>query len=361
MAVLKQFRDRTAGTLFSLAPTFRIVRLGQEEAMAWTDDVGILKTLILASEAMYPAIGRWFDQKVVPGLVSGQRIAWVAFEGERAIASAVLKLGKRAKFCHLKIAEDFQDRDLGQMFFSQMTVEARHDAKDIHFTLPESLWSSKSAFFESFGFTQAVKSDRQYRRGETELACSAPFLTVWSSVMSKLPLLAAKFSPGNYSLDNKLLISLKPEYAGRILAGSKLFEVRKRFSKKWVGCRAALYSSSPHKALVGEATIRAVTCGKPSDVWEQFGASLGCTFDEFKAYVGSAGQVSAIELSDVTPYRERLSLAQMSHLIREDLRPPQSYCDLRLDDDQNAWVKAVSVASLLHGRFAARHAENSNR
>jgi hypothetical protein len=72
---------------------------------------------------------------------------------------------------------------------------------------------------------------------------------------------------------------------------------------------------------------------------------------EFRSYVGSANKVSAIEFDNVIPYREPLSLAQISHLIEEDLRPPQSFCDLNLHDEHSAWAKAVSVATLLHGRF----------
>ena len=86
---------------------------------------------------MYPGIGQWYSDKVLPGLKTSERIGYVAFEDERPIASAVLKKGERAKFCHLRIHEDFRDLDLGQMFFTQMTLEARHIAKEIHFTLPE--------------------------------------------------------------------------------------------------------------------------------------------------------------------------------------------------------------------------------
>lgn len=351
MAHLKQLKNEQPGTLFPLTGNFRIVRLEKAEAQAWTDDMNVLKGLIHSNEVMYPKIGQWFRDKVVPGLERGGRVAWVAYEGEKAIASAVLKLGAKAKFCHLRIDQSYQDMALGQMFFSQMTLESRHDAKQIYFTLPESLWSSKRAFFESFGFVSAAKSRRQYRDGEVELSCAAPFLTVWSSVMGKLSGLAPYFRVGGYSLNNKILVSLKPRYAGRILAGSKLVEVRKRFSNKWVGCRAVLYASSPQRALVGEATVSSVTSGSPSQVWSEFAAGLGCTWEEFESYVGAASRVFAVELGDVVPYREPISLAQVSHLVREELTPPQSYCDLRLDGGDGAWVKAVSVASLLHGRF----------
>jgi predicted transcriptional regulator len=352
MAQFRQFSNRESGTLFPLSGRFRIVQLGKDDALKWTDDLQVLKRLILASQDKYPKIERWLDEKVMPGLRSAERIAWVAYEEDRPIASAVLKLGDRAKFCHLKIDQDFQDMDLGQMFFTQMAMEVRHHAKEIHFTLPESLWCDKAAFFKSFGFERATKALRQYRNSDAELACSAPFATVWSAVLSRLPRLTVKFNIGGYSLNNKILISVKPKYAGRILAGSKLIEVRKKFSNRWVGCRAVLYSSSPQKALVGEATIKSVTPGLPADLWSYFGSGLGCTLDEFEAYVGLASKAYAIELSEIIPYREPISLAQVSHLVREDLTPPQSFCDLRLDEEGSAWSKAVSVASLLHGRFA---------
>jgi hypothetical protein len=121
--------------------------LGPEDARKETDNLRILRELLLANEGMYPGIDRWYAEKVVPGLKNSQRIGYVAFEDERPIASAVLKLGGSAKFCHVRIHENFRDLDLGQMFFTQMTLEARHLAKDIHFTLPEGLWYEKSEFF----------------------------------------------------------------------------------------------------------------------------------------------------------------------------------------------------------------------
>lgn len=352
MALLRQRKSEQAGVLFPLASNFRIVKLGRGEALSWTDDMGVLESLIHASEGMYPDIRSWFSDKVVPGLKSEQRIAWIAYEGGKAIASAVLKLGQRSKFCHLKIHQDFQDMDLGQMFFSAMAAEARHIATEIHFTLPESLWVERRAFFESFSFTTAKRARKQYRHSEPELACSAPFEDVWSSVVRRLPSLERKFTVGGYSLDKRILLSIRPEYAGRIIAKTKLVEIRRRFLEKWAGSRAVLYASSPLKALVGEATIASVTSGPPADIWKQFGANAGCTLAEFQTYVGSASKISAIELDHVVPYREPIGLAQASYLVREDLTPPQSFCDLRLDDRDSAWVRAVSVASLLHGRFS---------
>jgi len=352
MEPLKQKTSQTSGSLFPLSANFRIVRLGETDARVCSDELKTLTNMISSNEDMYPNIRRWISEKVVPGLRSSERTAWVAYEGDKAIAAAVLKLGQNAKFCHLRVENDFQDMDLGQLFFTQMTLETQHLAKEIHFTLPESLWQSKMKFFESFGFKRAAKSTRQYRNGDTELVCSAPHAVARLAALDRLPTLVRKFNVNGYSLYGDLLVSMKPQYAERILAGSKLVEIRKRFSGKWVGCKAILYASNPQQALVGEATVRSITSGCPAEIWARFGASIGCSSKDFKTYVGSAKEVSAIELDEIFPYSQPVSLSQISHLLGENLRPPQSYCNLQLDNGQNAWAKAVSVASVLHGRIS---------
>jgi predicted transcriptional regulator len=356
-------RREETGTLFPLQGQFRIVEIGKPDVEGWSDHVKVLRNLITANQTMYPDIDRWFSAKVVPGLKSSQRIAYVAYEGENPIASAVLKLGEKSKFCHLRIHEDFQDQDLGQMFFTLMTFEIRHHAKEVHFTLPESLWCKESGFFTSFGFSSTKKASRQYRRGDAELICSAPLSTIWSAVLNKVPELVTKFCVGGHSLGSDVLLSVKPKYAERLLAGSKLVEIRRKFSKKWLGRKAVLYASKPQGALVGEATIHSITRGRPADIWSRFETRIGGSWEEFEGYVASADEVSAIELCDVRPYRAPVPLDQVEYLLKEELRPPQSYCELTMQKN-DVWAKAVSIATLLHGRcgvFSRRFAQEVRR
>lgn len=344
--------DLRQHNLLPLAPKFRIVRIDKDDALRTSDDLLSLKSLIVGCEDMYPGIGRWCNTKVIPGLKTSERIAYIAYEGERQIASAVLKRGARSKFCHLRIHQNFQDMDLGQMFFTQMTLEVRHLAQEIHFTLPESLWSDKRRFFNSFGFKRPMKARRQYRTGDPELACSAPLAVVWAAALERLPQLMAKFSPAGFSLNSRLLISMKPKYVESIFTGAKRVEVRRRFSRRWLGCRAVLYGSHPLSSLVGEATIANITRDKPEKVWAAFGSRIGTERREFEAYAGSSQEVSAIEFTDVAPYLSPVGLAQLSHLVKSELRPPQSYCNLGADSS-SAWTGAVAVAALLHGRCGA--------
>jgi predicted transcriptional regulator len=334
--------------LFPIKTNFTIVQLGSCDGKKISDNLNLLGSLLSECSEMYPAIDYWFKDKVIPGLRSGERIAYVAFEGEKPIASAVMKLGKHAKFCHLRIHEQFRDEDLGQMFFTQMALEARHHAKDIHFTLPEGLWASHAAFFQSFGFESALPSHHRYRSGEGELSCSASLGVVWRRALLNLPRLIAKFEPSGYSLTSDLVLSMKPQYADKIFGNKKVVEIRKSFSSKWVGKKAVIYSSHPVSSLVGEVRIGAVSRETPQSVWERSSEEIGCDYEEYKSYVGDARSVWSIELGEAKSYKTPLGLANVSHLISKDLKAPQSYCGVGLGSD---WATATSVASLMHGRF----------
>ena len=351
MAPSNQFKASLTGRLFAESPQFRLAQLRRDDARKETDNQQILRNLLLENEPMYPEIGRWYKQKVLPGMRTGERIAYVAFEDERPIASAVLKLGQHAKFCHLRIHQDFQDIELGQLFFTLMAFESRHHiANDIHFTLPEGLWNSKADFFKSYGFLAAEKSLRQYRSGEAELSCSAPLSTVWGHALKRLPRLLTRFSMAGYSSTNRLLLSMRPEFAERVFQGTKQVEIRRKFSEKWVGSKAVIYGSKPLGALMGEVTVAGVTADCPNNIWERFGPRAGCSHDEFTIYVGAAAQVYAIELRDVAPYTYSISTDQIAQLINvEDLRPPQSFMDVKADGN-SPWLSAISVAGLLHAK-----------
>lgn len=333
-------------TLFSAQQAFRVIRLTEEDATRSTDPLRTLGEQLAFQEEMYPRIKTWFRDKVIPGLRDGSRVAYLGFEGEKPILTAVVKRGEHAKFCHLRIAEEFQDLHLGEVFFSIMALEVRTTAKDIHFTLPESLWIRRREFFSSFGFRDVIRTRTQYRLFEEELRTSASFWDVWRAARQRLPKLTNCFSINDYAMSPKLLLSVKPEFAGRLLCGDKTVEVRRRFHGRWRGARVALYASSPEKALVGEATIEDVEAASPTMVWEQYKDQLGCSRQEFLAYTGTTAEVFAIHLQDVTPYTSRIPLCQFEYLLEEELAPPQSHCEVHGD---RPWGKAISIAALLHG------------
>src|SRR5204863_9817154 len=103
------------------------------------------------------------------------------------VATAVVKRGENAKFCHLRLDECVRDQNLGELFFALMAAEVRQFASDVHFTLPESLWEEKRDFFQSFGFASASRATKQYRPFHDELSCSTPFQALWRTLTERLP------------------------------------------------------------------------------------------------------------------------------------------------------------------------------
>ncbi len=334
--------------LFSIKDDFRIVRLNEADAIGLSDHLINLEDLVLAHEEMYPQIDNWFSNKVIPGLKSSERTAFVGYMDEIPVVSAVVKKNEHSKFCHLKIKEDFQNENLGNLFFLLMALEVRNVAEEIHFTLPESLWEKKKFFFQSFGFYNTVNAGTQYRLFDRELKCSSSFSEVWNSALEKLPDIAVTFSVGGYSLNNKLLMSIHPKYAKRILYGKKKVELRRKFTKKWEYANVCLYSSSPIQALIGEAKIDRVVVGEPNFIWEKFNLDLGCSKDEFDKYAGSSKKVYAVVFGEVRPYKLSIPRSQLSYLLTKDLKPPQSYCFL---EKNKSWAEAVSIAALLQANF----------
>jgi predicted transcriptional regulator len=349
---LNQLEHRKMDTLFPLKGEFRWVKLRESDAISRTDDLKIFGDLVLRNEPMYPGIAQWLKDKVIPGLAKQERVAYLGYEGETPIVSAVVKLGKCAKFCHLWIHEDFRDQDLGQIFFSQMASEIRPFAKEVHFTLPESLWETKKEFFASFGFICAKKSSRQYRRGDTELCCSAKFESVWSTVLGKLPSLVGKFNISGFTLNTGIVLSIRPEFASKIFDSSKTVEIRTRFSKKWTGQKISLYASNPCRSLVGEATVDCVREGHPDAIWNEFEAEIGCTKEQFDDYAGHREKVYAVQLKEVVPYIDAIPVEQISRMLGEELAPPQSYLAL---EGNKTWASAISLAALMHGAFRRRN------
>lgn len=336
------------GELFESKGNFQVVRLSEADARKYTDNLHNFRKLVLECEPEYPGIKKWVDKKVIPGVRSLERVAYIGYLDEKPAVSAVLKRGKSTKFCHLKIHQDIQDVHLGEAFFTLMGLEARNLAKEVHFTLPESLWSKKGGFFKSFGFNKAIKAGEQYRLFNDELRCSAPFTEVWKATLSKLPKLATMFSLNGNSIDNKILMSIKSEHASKVLNGQKKVEIRRRFSKRWEGQKVCLYATKPESSLVGEAMIRKVVVDTPENIWTQFNITIGCTKKEFDSYTNAASQVYAIILEDPTPYRKAISMNDIIQLTNKKLRPPQSYYALRNNSD---WAEVVSMGSILQQSF----------
>jgi len=337
--------------LFFQKADFQIARISEADARGNTDNLQKLRELVLENESMYPNINKWFDKKVVAGLKTSERIGYVGYLDEKPTVSAIVKRGEDAKFCHLRIKDELQDINLGEAFFALMGLEVRSFSKKVHFTIPEGLWEKKSGFFKSFGFTKAIKAGHQYRLFEDELWCSSDFNKVWSAILEKLPKIARRFFMNGHSLDSRVLISIKGECARKILSGKKKVEIRRRFSKKWIGSKVSIYASGREHSIIGEASIEKVVVDNPENIWERFHEQIGCTKEEFDKYTESKNEIYAVVLENAIPYEKSVSLREAASITKEKLRPPQNYYNL---DNNIKWAEAVSIGALLQNSLVTK-------
>lgn len=329
--------------------SLRVARLTGDDIIGRSDNLLRFEEYVLETQGMYPSIDKWVKTKVCPGIRSSERMGFVGLLGNKPVASAVVRRGRNAKFCHLRIDKAFRNNNLGELFFCLMAMEARREAEEIHFTLPESLWAEKAPFFQSFGFKSVKLAETQYRLFETELRCSASFEVVWQAVMDRLPRLFLNIMNREGENPNVLSLSVKPEYAEHILDGTKKVELRRKFSKKWKGVRMSIYASAPRQAFVGEAKIQEVVSGSPVEIWSRFHDQVGVTRREFDAYTADTEEICALVLSDVFRYKGEVYLSQMPVYFPGELRPPQSYCMVQ---NHSNWSRAVSLASLMQRTFS---------
>jgi predicted transcriptional regulator len=329
--------------------SFRLARIERNDVCTRSDNLLLFRDQIITNDANYPGIGRWLDHKVLNGIKSGERTGFIGLLNERPVAAAIIKKGHAAKFCHLRIEPEARSKHLGDLFFVLMTLELRHCAKSVRFTLPESLWEGKGDFFKSFSFSAAIRCRRQYRLFDTELFCQAPFSSAFDSARAKLSSIFGHFNIRDHSLLTGAVMALHPEPLSKIFSGEKTVEIRTRFSARWEGQRISLYATRPNSSLAGEARVGRVIKGSKDRIWELFGRSAGCDRTEYEAYVGDNDEVFAITLDEVKKYRDEIPISQLSHLLGVDLPAPQSYLSLSNNDH---WLSAVALSAALEGSIS---------
>jgi predicted transcriptional regulator len=120
----------------------------------------------------------------------------------------------------------------------------------------------------------------------------------------------------------RLLLSLLPRHAGAIVDGYKTVELRRRRVAAPEGTKVILYASSPVKAVVGTARLRASRICSAEAAWAEFSANMALDRDEFDAYLGGT-DACLLMLDHVRRVDPPLSLEE----LRKDqpFQPPQSY------------------------------------
>lgn len=108
----------------------------------------------------------------------------------------------------------------------------------------------------------------------------------------------------------KVLLSIKPEYAHRILDGTKRYEFRRKIHRDPRVRTVVLYATKPLGKVVGEFSIKYVHSGHPDSLWEKTKEFSGITQQYFREYFHGRDIAHAIEVKTVKRYRKPKELRE---------------------------------------------------
>lgn len=122
----------------------------------------------------------------------------------------------------------------------------------------------------------------------------------------------------------RVLLSIKPEYAEKILDGVKHFEFRKAVFKNPSVKTVVIYATKPVGKVVGEFDVAEVLSECPKTLWARTAGSAGISRRFFDEYFAGRTTAYAIKVQNVRRYRKPMDL----RALVESGTAPQSFCYL---------------------------------
>lgn len=104
-----------------------------------------------------------------------------------------------------------------------------------------------------------------------------------------------------------ILLPIKPEYANKIVNQTKLYEYRKKISKKSVD-KIIIYSTSPVKKVIAEVQVKGIISNTPVQLWKDTKDYSGISKNKFLEYFENQVTAYAYELGKVKVYKEPKTL-----------------------------------------------------
>ncbi len=121
-----------------------------------------------------------------------------------------------------------------------------------------------------------------------------------------------------------LFISIKPEFANKILSKKKCISFRKNKPNAKIGDYVLIYSTHPRKSVIGFAKIKNIIDCDPIEMWNNYAEYLGIDKQRYFDYYDGHKKAVGIELSDVCKLKESIPLKE----IKFALSKVQSSSDL---------------------------------
>jgi predicted transcriptional regulator/DNA-binding XRE family transcriptional regulator len=121
-----------------------------------------------------------------------------------------------------------------------------------------------------------------------------------------------------------MILSIRPQYSEKIIAGSKTVELRRRFPMSAPkGTIAYIYSTSPVRAIVGVAEISDVLKLPVPQIWTRFKRTAFIDKSDFDRYFEGTEHGFALLFKEVRAFSKPMSLVDLREKF--GFEPPQSF------------------------------------
>jgi predicted transcriptional regulator len=121
-----------------------------------------------------------------------------------------------------------------------------------------------------------------------------------------------------------LFLSIKPEYANKILNKQKTIELRKNRPNVKTGDYVLIYATVPVKAVIGLGKVKSMIDTTPLEMWENRSAQLGIDQSAFDLYYLNSHKAIGIELESICKFKIVFPLSEIKKLYPK-FSPPQTY------------------------------------
>jgi predicted transcriptional regulator len=138
------------------------------------------------------------------------------------------------------------------------------------------------------------------------------------------------------------IISIRPQYANKILDGTKSIELRKSAMGLGEGDVILVYSSAPEQRLAFWFRIRAIEALPLKEMWASYSAQLGINCDDYYAYFNGLDVAVGLHIGEIQPFSP-IPLKEIEALV-PGFVPPQGILWLR--DEMGRFRNLLSKLSI---------------
>ncbi|OQX79227.1 MAG: hypothetical protein B6D56_07470 [Candidatus Omnitrophica bacterium 4484_70.1] len=281
--------------------------------------------LVVGSEDIYPGIDMWMKKKVIPEIFHRRRKGFIAYFNNAPAGAAILKKDKSTKLCSLRVKDNFRNKGVAHTLLRIISNEIRKYAKLIYFTISEDVWDEIGDFLIRYDLKIRDIYPVKYRKGVKEFIGFTNIKNFIECINREE--IIRKLN--KTSERKQIVMSVKPEYAFKIIKGEKKIEVRRCFSYKWLNSIVWIYATSPLKSIVGKGIIRNIIEMSPSMAWNEFKKYIGINKEKFYNYVKDKRKIFLVFIDDIENLTPYIPWKNFEAFI-DATAPPQSYFALNI-------------------------------